>query len=139
MTDIKVSTLGVPRTPRNKRIYSYYKSERISIGIPANVANSTIPRNVQAKLLSYDNGDFVDRNISVLFQTPFIAKPVGWIKVYRYESRAGGGYFYTNAIYYVADSDWLTNIGFDIIVEDYENLTGLIVEYNFTERTNDEE
>lgn len=133
MTDIKVSTLSVPRIPRNKRIYSDYKTERISIGTPETVV--TPSRNIQAKILSYDNGDFTTRTIEVEFDTPFLLEPVGKAWAYRYEPRVGGGYFETNAVIYVDSKDWKTATGFKIIVEDYESLTGLFIEYSFTERS----
>jgi hypothetical protein len=137
MTDIKVSTLSVPRVPRNKRIYSEYKTERISIGTPSEFVDTQ--RNIQANILSYDLGDFATRTITVDFQTPFLERPIGWVKTYRYEPRSGGGFFYTNAIHYVNSIDWLNELGFEIIVENYEALTGLFVEYSFVERIDDEE
>lgn len=133
MTDIKVSTLSVPRIPRNKRIYSDYKTERISIGTPETVVTPT--RNIQAKILSYDNGDFTTKTIEIKFDTPFSLEPVGSVKAYRYDTRIGGGYFKTNAVVYLDSKDWKTPTGFRVIVEDYEDLNGLFIEYLFTERS----
>ena len=136
MTDIRVYQQGVPKIPRNKRIYSDYRSERVSIGTPETVVQPQ--RNIQAKVLSYDNGDFASRTIDIIFDTPFLQVPEGYAKVYRYDARSGGGFSYTNAVHYYDTADWKTNVGFKLIIEDYEDLNGLFLEFNFTE-VNDEE
>ena len=137
MTDIKVTSLSVPRIPRNKRIYSEYKSERISIGAPA--SDNDIVRVVQANLLSYDAGDFLTRTVDVEFNTFFIQRPIGDVRAYRYDARNGGGYFYSNVVFHVEDENWLQEDGFRIIIEDYEDLNGVFIEYNFTERDGSED
>ncbi len=137
MTSIKVKALSVPRTPRNGRIYASSSTTTVSIGAEnTTYANS---RNVQAKILSYNNGDFDSRTIEVEFGTEFFNIPVGGVKCYRYEPREGGGVSYANAVWYGEDEDWLTSIGFKIIIEDYESLEGLFVEYCFTSQDSEDE
>lgn len=136
MTDIKVSTLSVPRVPRNKRIYSEYKSERISVGTPSDIIFNERTRN--ADILSYDLGDFSTKNVTIEFDSPFLDEPVGWVKVYRYDTRSGGGYFESNVVFYYDSTDWKTANSFTINIEDYEDINGVFIEYEFTERNNDE-
>lgn len=135
MTDIKVSILGVPRIPRNKRIYSDFTTERITTGVPGDIIFNERTQN--ADILSYDAGDFLTKNITVTFDSPFIEEPVGWVRAYRYESRSGGGYFETNVVIYISSTDWKTPNNFTINIEDYEDINGVFIEYKFTERNND--
>jgi len=137
MADINVSRLSVPKTPRNKRIYGgNFQVEYNTTAPPA--SDAPILPNTQAAILSYDAGDFATRTVEVEFQTAFFDVPVGWIKAYRYEERSGGGFFVTDVVTYVPSLEWRTKVGFTIGIEDYESLTGVIIEYRFTERIDDE-
>ncbi len=137
MTSIKVKALSVPRTPRNGRIYASSSTTTVSIGAEnTTYANS---RNVQAKILSYNNGDFDSRTIEVEFGTEFIKKPVGFVKCYRYEVRENGGFYIANVVWYVSLVQWLSTIGFIIQIEDYEPLDGVYVEYCFTSQNSEDE
>ena len=131
MTNIYVGTLGVPRIPRNKRIYQGITQTTRTTGVQP----IPIVQHFDAKILKYDDGDFTTREVEISFGSPFYEIPVGDVKCYRYEAREGGGLFYTNVVFYVEDVDWLTPDGFKIIIEDYESLSGVYVEYLYTERT----
>ena len=132
MTDIKVSTLGVPRTPRNKRIYAQSTvTERVSIGQPI------LPLSVhyEAKKLKYDNGDFTTRDVAISFNTSFLAEPTGYIKVYRMTNEPDGWMKQDVICFFDSESDWLNEYGFTINIADYEALDGVIIEYFFTEQS----
>lgn len=132
MANINITTLSVPRTPRNKRIYSgtTYVTKTVSSG----TSGSSSSTHIEAKVLKYDNGDFDSRDVTVEFTYP-ISVPVGFVKVYRYEAREGGGYYVADAVHYVDDSDWITEDGFSLHIESYEALEGIIIEYSFTEQS----
>ena len=78
--------------------------------------------------------DITDKNVVIVFNKPFVNFPVGIgnFKLYRYEAQ-GAGFSITPVLYTVPSVEWLTLIGFEINIAEFESLTGLIFEYNFTE------
>lgn len=74
-----------------------------------------------------------DRAVSVTFTKPFSAVPVGRLKVYRMRQASAGKWKEWDVLYYHTSQDWLTTEGFSLQIETTENLTGIIIEYEFKE------
>jgi len=139
MTDIRVYTLGVPRIPRNKRIYAEGTTrQNITVsgsnGIP-------VLTHIEANILKADDGDIMAKSISITFNTPFIARPVGFIDVYRMQ-KEGSVWMKADVLISYSVSEPVTTDGFAFDILAHEELlstgaddTGVIIEYNFTERT----
>lgn len=77
----------------------------------------------------------VSRNVSVSFETAFTSRPLirTW-RVYRVaETYTGSGVYRMKDVNYTHAENWLTTTGFDIDIDTDENLTGVIIEYEFAE------
>jgi hypothetical protein len=70
--------------------------------------------------------DFVEEFSEIPFEDKF--------HVYRFVEEAPGKYRKRDVMFYQSSS-WLTVSGFDIVIEDFEPLAGIIIEYKFTELT----
>jgi hypothetical protein len=85
---------------------------------------------VEAKVIK----NLSSRAVSVTFNAPFEALPagVGSLKVYRLQAQ-GAGSVTQNVLHTVPGANWLTTDGFALNIDPRENLTGVIVDYCFTE------
>lgn len=74
-------------------------------------------------------------SVSILFGTSFSAVPSGLanLKVYKFAEITSGKYEAQDVLYYFENSSPVTTDGFDLIIDSSESLTGVIVEYLFTE------
>ena len=129
MANVYVNNLGVPRKPRNKRTYA------------GNTFNTTNPYNSSdAVVKHWEHGritDITDNNVVVYFTSEFVNKPICVnLKVFRMEENipVAGKWIMQDVLHYFDDNeDWVVKTGFSIFIDDTEPLTGVIVEYCFTE------
>jgi len=137
MTDIRVYSLGVPRIPRNKRIYAEGTSKQ-----SITVSGGAVPLvHIEASVLKADAGDILSKSINIVFNSKFVDRPVGWIDVYRMQLE-GSIWMKADVLISYSVSEPITINGFSFDILAHEELlstgpdnTGVIIEYNFTERT----
>lgn len=84
------------------------------------------------------SAEILDNNVVVTFAVPFQSKPIGVsnLKVYRMVENipiAGKWVMQDVLHYFDDDEDWLITTGFSLFIHDSEPLTGVIIEYCFTE------
>lgn len=72
------------------------------------------------------------KTINRLFSRTFTSVPSGWIKVYRTEMIEEGKYVFQEVQFYYPNATPITVNGFSIVIESTENITNVIVEYNFS-------
>jgi len=75
------------------------------------------------------------RTVSVTFETAFTSRPLirTW-RVYRVaETYTGSGVYRMKDVLYSHAAAWLTTIGFDIDIDTSEDLSGIIIEFEFKE------
>lgn len=70
------------------------------------------------------------RNLSVSFDTSFTSIPSGEVRVYRMHEYPIG-WQRKDVLWAYADANQPTMVGFSIVIADTEDLTGVIVEYDF--------
>lgn len=129
MANVYVNNLGVPRKPRNKRIYAGNSFDSINpFSSPDSVAKH------------WEHGRITNiaaNNVVVYFTTTFVNKPICTnLKVFRmFENVPIPGKWIMQDVlhYFDDDEDWVVKTGFSIFIDDSEPLTGVIVEYCFTE------
>lgn len=76
--------------------------------------------------------DLSSRTVAVVFSSPFKIKPFGWVEVYRMTSK-NGMWRKVNVLYQHNTEDWLDTAGFELVIDATESLTGVILEYYYTE------
>jgi hypothetical protein len=75
--------------------------------------------------------DLSSRSVTVVFDTPFASSSIKeHVEVYRYKSE-GGVYEREDILYHFASAGWFSTTGFSLVIEDSEDLTGIIVSYEF--------
>lgn len=75
-------------------------------------------------------------NVVVTFGQAFAAKPIGIdnLKVYRMYEITPGNWGIQDVLFtFPSEEDWLTTTGFEINISPFEALSGIWIEYNFTE------
>lgn len=129
MANVYVSNIAVPRTARNKRIYG---------------GNSFVSQNQQTSgggvaAKHFEHGKLTgltSRTVVAYFTTPFTAIPVTInLKVYRFVENipVAGKWVMQDVLHYFDDEEWVVSAGFSLFIDDSEDLTGVIIEYCFTE------
>ena len=83
--------------------------------------------------------DFITNLASKTVIRNFICRfeeiPVGFVDVYRMTETSPDVWVKTPVAYTYNEEDWLTVYGFEIQIDDSEDLSGVIVEYEFEEQT----
>lgn len=122
MSNVYISTIQPPRIARNKRIYA----GNVSIVNPRStgVINEI---HIESGMIT----DLLIPNVVVYFAKEFDKIPVGWIKVYRMREIVTGRFKQQDVLYYHAASDFKNTLGFGLVIDSKESLTGVIVEYFF--------
>lgn len=128
MSNVYVNTLGVPRKARNGRIYA---------GVSFNVTNSSQTGEVDSQK-HFETGrltDLTSNSVIVYFTQSFTTStPIRVnLSVYRMVDIGSGRYVYENVLYYHAALPYVNQFGFGLVIDPLESLTGVIVEYAFTE------
>ena len=91
--------------------------------------NSSIPaRHWEVATLTELSGKL----ISVVFALPFEETPVGKLDIYRMVYQ-NGAWVKQNVLLTSTKEEVVSKFGFDFSISDYENLTGVIIKYMFTE------
>lgn len=128
MANIYVSSNGTPRVARNKKIYAG-KSFVSSNGY----GQSTPQRHFEAGKII----ELTDRNVIVYFSNEFLNNPILVnLKVFRMVENipSAGKWIKQDVLHYFDDDeDWYVKTGFSLFIDDSEDLTGVIIEYCFTE------
>lgn len=132
MANVYISTLGVPRKARNKRIYA---------GVSFNSTNATQSGGGASSQKHFETGklsaEILDNHVIVYFTSAFTNKPVCVnLKLYRMVENipTAGKWVMQDVLYYFDDDvDWLISTGFSLFIDDSEPLDGVILEYCFTE------
>lgn len=76
--------------------------------------------------------DLQSHEIEVIFNESFEVIPIGSEpRVYRIDTVAPGKYRRTNIMFYFPEEEWLTNTGFKLTIEGFEELEGIIIEYEY--------
>lgn len=129
MANVYINTLGVPRKFRNGRIYG---------GNSFNVTNQS--QGGASAQKHFENGritDITSNTVVVYFTEPFTIKPtLVQLKVYRMvENIPISGKFVMQDVlhYFDDDEDWVILTGFSLFIDSSEDLTGVIIDYCFTE------
>ena len=78
------------------------------------------------------DAEITDKNVEITFGKSFIGEPNGWFEVYRMVSQSGG-YTKQPVLCTHDNEEWLTNEGFQLRIAAHEDLTGVILKYNYTE------
>lgn len=76
--------------------------------------------------------EFLTNTVTVAFNSAFSTKPIGWFKVYRMQPTSGG-YAISDVLYKVSSLDWLDENGFEVIIDSRESISGVYLEYFYTE------
>lgn len=75
-----------------------------------------------------------DRSVAITFGTAFTSVPVTVVlKVYRIGITSPGKYRFNEVLWYHATATPVTTTGFELVIEAAESLTGIILEYYFTQ------
>lgn len=76
-----------------------------------------------------------DKNIRVNFKSGFTEIPVGdEPRVYRTTNSIDPSkYRRENVMFYFTKPNWLDHTGFDLVIEEFESLNGIVIEYDFTQ------
>lgn len=122
MSNVYVNNIPIPRIARNKRIYAG------NVSTTKVISNESESIHIESATLT----DLLSANVVVYFKTPFQITPTGWIKVYRMREIIAGRWKQQDVLYYHADSaDFKNTLGFGLVIDSKESLTGVIVEYFF--------
>lgn len=128
MANVYIQNIGIPRKARNGRIY------------PGNTFNFVSPYQQAQALKHWEHGRITNiaaNNVVVYFTTTFVNKPICTnLKVFRMVENipTAGKWIMQDVVHYFDDDeDWVVKTGFSIFIDDSEPLTGVIVEYCFTE------
>lgn len=129
MANVYVNTLGVPRIARNKRIYA---------GNSFTFTNQSQQSLGGESQRHFEIGRLTDLTLPlviVYFTQQFTTSTPTRINlsVYRMVDIGGSRYVYQNVLYYHAALPYVNEYGFGLVIDDSEPLTGVIVEYCFTE------
>lgn len=128
MADVFVKNIEVPRTPRNGRIYG---------GNSFNTTNKYEESQSGGVEIHRELGILTELSsalVEVTFGLEFTKIPVGFasLKVYRMVAM-GGGYNYQDVLHTFPTIEPVSLTGFTLNIHSSESLTGVIIEYNFTE------
>lgn len=128
MANIYVSSNGTPRVARNKKIYAGNSF------VSQNGYGATIPqRHFEAGKIT----DLTDRAVTIYFASEFAFSPILVnLKVFRMVENipTAGKWIKQDVLHYFDDDeDWYVKTGFSLFIDDSESLTGVIIEYCFTE------
>lgn len=130
MANVYVSSIGVPKRARNKRIYG---------GVSFQSTND-YTKTAESKSKHFEIGkinELTSHNVNVEFTEPFVNQPIGIgnIQVYRLEYIGSlNGYVRTDVLHYFPDGvPILYKTGFSLTIDSSENLLGVTIEYIFTE------
>lgn len=129
MANVYVENIGVPRKARNGRIYG------------ANTFDSINPYSSgKQDVKHWEHGqikEITDNPVIVYFTVPFTNTPtLVNLKVFRMVENipTAGKWIKQDVLHYFDDDeDWFIKSGFSLFIDSSEPLTGVIVEYCFTE------
>lgn len=127
MANIYVSSNGTPRVARNKKIYagnSFVSQNGYGAATPQ--------RHFEAGKIT----DLTDRAVTIYFASEFAFSPILVnLKVFRMVENipTAGKWIKQDVLHYFDDDDWYVKTGFSLFIDDSEDLTGVIIEYCFTE------
>lgn len=128
MANVYVNNLAVPRKARNKRIYS---------GVTYTQTNGYNLAQQQRHIEAGKITDLISSTVVVYFTKEFTNKPILVnLKVFRMVENipSAGKWIKQDVLHYFDDDeDWYVKTGFSLFIDDSEDLTGVIIEYCFTE------
>lgn len=127
--NVFVSQNGVPRTFRNKRIYGGNSFNTSNIYETNEAVNR---RHTEAARLTYETGD--SRDIVVTFVENFTTIPVlQGLKIYRIVVLVSGKWVLQDVLHYLDQDSFSDETGFELFIDDSEDMEGVILNYSFTE------
>ena len=130
MTDIFVSEVAVPKRYRNGKTYGGNSFNTTNSFEVSNIGGGQ--RHVETGRIEYETGD--SRTITIPFVDAFERIPVlVEIKIYRIVPISGGRYVLQDVLYYLDTDTFSSLTGFELFIDDSEDMGGVILNYNFTE------
>lgn len=77
----------------------------------------------------------LSRNVTLTFDREFEDVPIGALRIYRMkETQTGNGKWKEwDVLYYFPVQNWLTAQGFQLVIDNSENLSGVVIRYEFKE------
>jgi hypothetical protein len=129
MADVFVSEIGVPKKARNGKIFSG-NSFAVTNQFQTSSEGGGGQRHFETGRIVYETGD--SRSITVPFTESFDNTPVlSEFKIYRMVFRYG--YWSIHDVVHHFDSEaWYDLDEFSVIIDDTEDMEGVILNYNFT-------
>lgn len=92
-----------------------------------------------AECIGTEERDFIinlsSRTVTRNFICRFEELPVGFVDVYRMTESSPGVWERTPVTYTYNEENWLTAYGFEVQIDDSEDLTGVVVEYEYEQQT----
>jgi hypothetical protein len=130
MTDIFVSEVAVPKRYRNGKIYGGNSFDSTNFFEMSNFGGGQ--RHVETGRIEYENGD--SRTITIPFVKAFERIPVlVSLEIYRIAPLGAGGWTFQDVLIKLNAATFSSETGFEFIVDDSEDMEGVILNYNFTE------
>ena len=130
MTDIFVSQTAVPKRYRNGKIYGGNSFDSTNFFEVSEIGGGG--RHIETGRIEYETGD--SRTITIPFVDAFERVPVlVEIKIYRIFPIGGGKYVLQDVLYYLDTDTFSDETGFELFIDDSEDMGGVILNYNFTE------
>ena len=124
MANIYVNTIGVPRKPRNKRIYG----GNSFVVTNASSSNETAVKHFEIATLN----NLDSKNVEITFTEEFDYTPtIIEFKVYRMFEFATDKWIEKDVLKYHDSENWYDKSGFSLVIDSSESLTGVIIRYGF--------
>ncbi len=126
MANIYVSDIGVPRKPRNKRIYGGNSFVFTNV----NSGGGGVAKHWEVGTIE----DLTSVNVIVYFGEAFSKLPtMVQLKVYRMVEFETNKWLIQDVLFYQASNDGrpYNEYGFGLVIDSNEDLTGIIIEYAF--------
>ena len=130
MTDIFISEIAVPKRYRNGKTYGGHSFRSTNSFEVSEVGGGQ--RHVETGRIEYETGD--SRTITIEFIDAFERIPVlVSLEIYRIAPLGAGGWTFQDVLIKLNAATFSSETGFEFIVDDSEDMGGVILNYNFTE------
>jgi len=130
MTDIFVREIGVPRQYRNGKTYGGNSFNTTNSFEVSEIGGGG--RHIETGRIEYETGD--SRTITIEFIDAFERIPVlVSLEIYRIVPLGAGGWTFQDVLKKLNAATFSSETGFEIVIDDSEDMEGVIMNYNFTE------